>query len=292
MGNCRILLGTGQYILGAAFLFLLIFSSVGFASTAHAKSAQIMISPVRIIMEPNERYATLTIKNVGDATGRYRISMLDSIMQENGAINLLPAKEYSKYSARKMLRISPRSSTLKPQEYQNIRILARRKKNMEDGEYRSHLRITQINSNVSALPSYEDPQNDAQQFSISVTPRVSTVIPVIVRQGKDLNPSFTITDVKILNEKDDQKNLRFTLNSTNNVSTSGNIQVDYTSPEGEKTTLIESYSVVVYRETTKRVILLSIKNPTALSFTRGKLSIFYTKKDDKDKVFASQVIVL
>ena len=92
-------------------------------SFAWAVSAELIVSPTRMVLTDRDRYATVSVKNPGDAIGRYRVEMVDTIMLPDGAVKMLGKDEKYEHSALEMIRISPRSMTLRPGEYQTVRIL-------------------------------------------------------------------------------------------------------------------------------------------------------------------------
>src|ERR1019366_5509841 len=117
---------------------------------AHANRAQVMMLPPRVVMENNDRYATIVIRNIGDATGDFTVGLQDMKMLETGMVVPLDPGEAPQYSAMSYLHITPRSMTLKPGETQNVRLLLRVPENLEAGEYRAHAYVRLVNDNTDA----------------------------------------------------------------------------------------------------------------------------------------------
>ncbi len=62
-------------------------------------------------------------------------------MDENGGIKLLDPGVKSENSALDNLSIAPHVMTLKPDEYQTVRLLVKNIADLPEGEYRSHLQV-------------------------------------------------------------------------------------------------------------------------------------------------------
>ena len=83
-------------------------------------------------------------------------------------------------SALDMISIAPHSITLKPDEYQTVRILVKNGSDVADGEYRSHLQIKMTENDLDLETN--KPAIDAT--SIVPKAKITTVIPVIIRKGQ------------------------------------------------------------------------------------------------------------
>jgi hypothetical protein len=145
---------------------------------AHANRAQVMMLPPRVVMENNDRYATIVIRNIGDATGDFTVGLQDMKMLETGMVVPPDPGEAPQYSALPYLHITPRSMTLKPGETQSVRLMLRVPENLEPGEYRAHAYVRLVNDNADA------PANQAGKDAvIAVKANLVIIIPVIVRHG-------------------------------------------------------------------------------------------------------------
>ena len=179
----------------ARFVFSLACASIMLfgATSSWAKTAELMLVPTRIVLENGAHYATVTVKNSGDGIGRYRIELIDATMQEDGGIKLHDDGSHDQFSALDMLSISPRSMTLKPDEYQTVRILVRNADSLATGEYRSHLKVKMTENDLDA--DTNEPTPDAT--SIALKPKLVMVIPIIIRHG-ETSYQVTIDDAKII----------------------------------------------------------------------------------------------
>lgn len=263
-------------------LFLISTFTLAITPPAFAKQAGIVLLPTRIVLEPKDRNVTVMVRNNGDATGAYRVELVDMEMPEKGVLKELP--DGAAYSAKPMIRISPRQMVLKPEEGQNVRILIRRPRDLDDGEYRTHLKIKLIDDNVEA--SNEGPaQHDA--VMIQVKPRFSLVIPVIVRQGK--------TDASVTLDKPTlhHHTLDMVLHREGNRSVIGDMDVEYKTPAGKTIQLQHFAGIAVYRPTSKRQVSIPLEVPKGVSLQGGSLHITYkTQEKEKAKILAEHWLKL
>lgn len=251
---------------------------------ASAKQAQLLLLPTRIVMGNSDRFVTVTVKNRGDATGAYRIELVDMVMPEKGVIREVKEGEDDKYSAKPLLRISPRKMVLAPEESQNVRIMVRKPKDLTDGEYRTHLKVTLVTDNIEE----ETTDKEEQNIAIAIKSRLSLIIPVIIRNGT--------TDYKVALDKPvlgyDNASKAPTLDMdfvrTGNRSSMGDIKVTYVAANGKETVVKDLPGVAVYRPTSRRHISLPLEVPQGVSLKGGKLHITYTAQQDEEGKLIAQ----
>lgn len=273
-----------HYTLSALIALTLI---LGTSLSASAKQAQLLLLPTRIVLEKNDRFVTITVKNRGDATGSYRIAVEDMLMPENGPIRELKSGETDPYSAKDMIRISPRQMTLAPEESQNIRLMVRKPRDLADGEYRSHLRVTLVNDNVEEDEKSDQPKDN---FVIAVKPRLSLVIPVIIRHGKT---DYSVNIEQLNLHKTSQPTLDIGFTRTGNRSSMGDIRVIYIKPDGKEAVLKELPGVAIYRSVANRQLSIPLEMPKGVSLGSGKIRVTYTtQKEEGSTVLASKELQL
>ena len=105
--------------------------------------AVLFIYPTLIMFEGNERSATITLTNRGDATGTFETSWSELTMTPEGG---LIKSENPPWSVQPFVRYSPRRVTLQPSESQVIKVALRRDQEAPEGEYYSHFRVLTINT--------------------------------------------------------------------------------------------------------------------------------------------------
>ncbi len=83
-------------------------------------SADILISPTRVLMNDENRSATLTLRNPSDGSRTYRLNWEDKRANSKGRYTFVPeGEEWS--PAKGMIRHSPRQITASPNDKQTIR---------------------------------------------------------------------------------------------------------------------------------------------------------------------------
>jgi len=253
-----------------------------FPHASWANRAEVLLLPTRVVMENNDRFTTVVVKNVGNATGNFSVSLVDMQMKEDGLVTDMDPGKPDPYSAIPYLRIAPKSITLKPGETQNVRIMVRKPEDLPLGEYRSHLRLSLDNDNVEGInDSTTNPLNPTKQpeAHISVKANLVLVIPVILRNG-ETTVSMKIADPKLTRDDKGKAALGLTLLREGTRSSMGDFSITYTGPDG-KPQLIKSFpGVPVYRPLDKRTVSIPLDDiPKGIDLNRGKLDIVYAAQE-------------
>jgi len=256
---------------------------------AHAKRAEVMMLPPRVVMENNDRYATIVIRNIGDATGDFTVGLQDMKMLETGMIVPLDLGEAPQYSAFPYLHITPKSMTLKPGQTQTVRLMLRVPENLEPGEYRTHVNVRLINDNTDA------PANQAGKDAvIAVKANLSIIIPVIVRHGAT-TLSMGITDARLSRDAKGLPSVDMYLTREGNRSSMGDISVTC-SEAGGPPQIIKVYAgVAVYRPTSRRFVSVPLdETPKGVNLSQCKFGIVYSAqaKEGGKKLAEAQSLTL
>jgi fimbrial chaperone protein len=233
-----------------------------------AKNAEIMMLPTRVVMEKNDRFSTVVIKNTGDATGDFNIDLVDMKMEETGMVVPYATGEAPAFSAIPYIHIAPKSVTLKPGESQNVRLLLRKPEGMEPGEYRSHVKVRLVNDNT------DQPKEVTKDAVISVKANLVIVIPVIVRNG-DTSLTMGIEQPKLGHDAAGHPTVDMYLTRQGNRSSMGDISV--TCSQGGAAKVIKFFpGVSVYRPTTRRFISVPLdETPKDINLSSCNLGITY-----------------
>jgi P pilus assembly chaperone PapD len=122
-----------------AFIFtFLIF--IFLAPNIYSWQRNVLISPLRVVMDDKNKSFSVKIVNPGDLKTSYRISLVSMEADELGRV-----KETDKNNIiKEMIRFSPKRVTLPPRGVQTIRLIARPKSNLPQGEYRVHLKVSPL----------------------------------------------------------------------------------------------------------------------------------------------------
>jgi hypothetical protein len=241
---------------------------------ADNRHAEPMLLPTRVVMENAERYATVVLKNIGQASGDFSAELVDMRMEENGRVVPVEAGKTAEYSAVPYVHIAPHSMTLKPGETQNIRLMLRKPENLEPGEYRAHLKVRIENDNVDADAHAGEKSRDV---AIAVKTNVVLIIPVIFRHG-DTSLAMRIDAPKLSRDASGAPVLNMYLARTGNRSSMGDISVSWVA-DGKSQLLKFFPGVPVYRPTPRRFISVPLDIPKDVSLSRGKLNIVYAAQE-------------
>lgn len=251
--------------------------------------AGMLLLPTRIELTERDRNVELLIKNNGSVRGLYRVEVVDMEMLEEGPIQAIEEGKPAPYSVKDFTRISPRRIVLEPDQTQAVRIIVRKPSNLEDGEYRSHVKVTIVEDNVDKQGNPVDLKSDGKNMKVQVKARFSMAIPLIVRQGE---PKVTVKigDVKLRKEGAvnyaDVELLR-----DGDRSAFGDVSVTHKAASGKETVLKFSPGLAVYRPTPKRKLALPLEMPDGFTLKGGTLKIRYTAQEkDGGAVLAEKEI--
>ena len=264
---------------------LLVFFSLIISCSTHAeaKQAQVLLYPTRLVLENNERNAVFGIKNTGNATGGYRVELVDMHMGEEGSVEQLKAEQTEPFSARKFIRISPRSITLEPGQDQNIRILIRSPESLEAGEYRTHVKVTLVENNLYAREE-EAKDSPTKDITVTIKPRLSLIVPLIIRHG-ETRYSTTIekASVRYVIDAKGKKSpyADLVLTRKGNRSSMGDIDIDYINEQGKRYKIKHLVGLPIYRPTERRKISLPLEVPSGLVIGKGTLHITYRAQESE-----------
>lgn len=178
-------------------IFLLFFL---FLISIHASSqGDLLITPQRVVLEGNKQIEEIMVANIGLDTAFYSISLIEYQMDEDGNLHEITEPIPGLKFASPFLRYFPRSIELAPNESQVVRIQVRRRPDLEEGEYRSHLYFRAV---PKQEPQGKEPlSTDTTTIGIRLIPIYGISIPVIVRIG-NLSVSCTISDLALEKKKE------------------------------------------------------------------------------------------
>ncbi len=259
------------------------------ASPSFAGSAELLLSPTRIVLDDGNKYARVTVRNNGDGVGRYKIELVDTIMTENGGITLRKDGKKNKNSALNLLSLSPRGMTLQPNGNQTVRILAKKLKDLPDGEYRTHLQVRMTETDLDIKTG----KAAARGAGVILRPKMTTVIPLIIRKG-DTNFKISMDDAKLVmggDSKNPVPQIQTSFSFSGNRSVLGDIKVVHVAPNGTETQILFFRGIAIYRDVSKRTQIVSLKVPKGLNIHSGKLLVsFMSQEREGSQVLTSKEI--
>ena len=240
----------------------------------------LLITPMRVVFDGAKQNQELSLVNIGKDTATFSISLMQYNMNEDGNLVKIERIEEMQRSAVPYLRIFPRQVTLAPGEPQVIMLQFRRSADMSANEYHSHLYFRAEKNNDPL--GFKKPDQDTTQLSIQLTPLYGLCIPIIIRTN-EAKVSTTLTNLKLESQEESSHYLKLTINRAGNVSTYGDIIVDYIPLQGKEVQIAAIRGVGVYTDITKRNITIKLNNPTSTTLTKGKLKIRYITNEENKK---------
>jgi P pilus assembly chaperone PapD len=266
-----------------SFVLTIVLCIISALQVTNANAAgQLMVSPTRIVFEGNDRTHKVNLINNGSETGRYRISFVRRKMTEDGKFEEVAENEPGMYSD-DIVRFSPRQVTLQPGQSQTVRLMLRKKRDMQDGEYRSHM-LFQSLPDPAASDINKLTDNDTSGLSVQLIPVVGITIPVIVRQGK-LSSTVSLSDfeLKQANTVKAETTLSFRINREGNSSAYGDFRIYFTPRGGESVVIGQINGVAVYTPLASRTVDIRLSTPSGLNLSNGELHIIFLEPG-KDEV--------
>lgn len=258
------------------FIFKLTVFLLFFQSIAHAS---LLIAPLRVVFDDRERGKTVTIINTSDTKATYRLEVVNQQQLPDGSYKDIPKDTLTNsqtFFADEMLRVSPRQVALKPGERQEVRLGLRKPAHLTDGEYRSHLKFTE-------LPTPEMLEKNPKGAGIKIYMLTSFTIPVQVRQGQ-LTVNAQINDAKIKRTKQGSWQVETEIKREGDFSSFGKLTVYWRANAKESYKELNFVNnAAVYRETDKLVFHVVLQKEQVRA---GQYKVAYlSNKSFKQKLF-------
>tara|TARA_B100000787_G_scaffold167696_1_gene154950 strand:+ start:906 stop:1775 length:870 start_codon:yes stop_codon:yes gene_type:complete len=261
-------------------LVAFIFCFFLFITTTSAQG-DLLIFPKRIVFDGGKRVKQLILSNIGKDTAVYNVSFLQYRMDVNGGFKAIKTPDIGQYFATPYLRVFPRKVTLAPNESQIVKVQLTKSTKLKEGEYRSHLYF-RAKKNNNPLGQKEKVV-DSTSISVKLEAVFGISIATIIKKGKP-NTVTTISD--LFYEKDKELNhfINFNLNRTGNMSTYGDIHINYVSLKNTIVEVAKVKGVAVYTPGEVRKVKIQLKTPKGITFTGGKFKVVYTANESKKKL--------
>lgn len=174
--------------LGAALLF---------CAAAGTADANISVFPYSIDFDAasNKRVQSVRIINTSSETQTYRVSFVNFEQDENGALKETKDRNGGLY-ADKYLSWSPRQFTLKPNEVQTINIARKSLAQAPDGEFVSHLKISEVM--LGAPKPKAKSGTKSSTLSMQLKALFAITLPVTITKGDNLYSKTELSSYKLL----------------------------------------------------------------------------------------------
>lgn len=234
--------------------------------------ANLIIHPIRVQFEPNQRSTEVTLLNDSKKTTTYRLEWREKQAKQNGGYIELQgdaAKNFPTTSS--MIRFSPRQVTLKPGERQTIKLSLRRPARLEMGEYRSHLLFKALPPPVALRDSDEQVAGLTMQMNL-VT---SFSIPVIVQQGPvDVSVKLDSAQITYNATSPADSSVTVALSQNSKYSAHGDIDA-YWTPVGGKEQLVAKVAGTTFWPELKKTSVNLTWVGTNFAPGNGKLRVVF-----------------
>ena len=250
--------------------------------------ANLMVTPSRVVFEERTRTAQVTLLNTGNEAGSFRISFIRQQMTESGEFIKVEANEKGKYSDQ-MIRYSPRQVTLPAGQSQVIRLMLRKPRDLEAGEYRSHMLFQMIpKASKSSLDSAMNKNDDG--ITIEIIPIVGVSIPIIARHGK-LESHLKLENARInpANQTNPKPSISVNMLRNGNQSIYGDFRAIFTANDGSAPIVIALVNgVAVYTPNNLRQFSIPLSVPLETPLKEGKVRILFLEsgKDETTGLIA------
>ena len=236
--------------------------------------ANLVVNPQRVVIDGRSRSGAISLSNNGTKAATYRIRFVDFVSDEDGKIEQVEKTPEGHPSARGFLRYSPRQILLEPGQGQTVRVLARRPRDLPDGEYRAHILIQVLPDNDEVSSDVETlAEGDDNVLRGSITPTYGMALPVIVQQG-EIKAEGGI-GVTTLRHSDGKQELLVELLRHGNASIYGDLEATWTMPNGTTEEVGIVRGIAVYNPYPRRRFTMILTPPEGKVLKGGLLDITY-----------------
>ncbi|MGB3725132.1 MAG: fimbria/pilus periplasmic chaperone [Glaciecola sp.] len=204
--------------------------------------ANLLISPTRLNFDSKDRVQEVMLVNTTSKERTYRIEWSEKKALALGGYEELAEDDDSVARLSPYMRFSPRQVRLAPGERQTIKIQLRRKADMQELEYRSHLKFVALPPEDELPP--EDSNVDGMRMSLDML--LSYSIPVVYHPVEPLT-SVSIDDFALSTRADDAIDLYLQLTRRKTNSAYGRIEV-YTKVDGKQKRIGLLNNVAIFKE--------------------------------------------
>jgi len=266
---------TYNYKLGLFLLCCIISLNSSFAQ------GDLLIFPKRIVFDGSKKVEKIILSNVGKESAVYNVSFAEYRMNKFGEFQAINEPDVGQNFASPFLRVFPRKVVLAPNESQTVKVQFRRTSDMLDGEYRSHLYFRADKNNKPL--GQENKVIDSTAITVKLEAVFGISIATIIKKGSSTTVS-TIADLNYTKDMDSNHILSFSINRKGNMSTYGDIAVNYVSNDNISYEVAKIRGIAVYTPGTIRKVKMLLKKPNNINFFGGVFKVVYTKNESTEVI--------
>ncbi len=260
-----------------------LFIFFSFITSSVFAQGNLLITPKRVVFEGNKRSEELNLANTGTDSASYVISFIQIKMTDDGKFEQITEPDSTLKIASNNLRFFPRSVTLAPNEAQSVKVQLIKTNSLDDGEYRSHLYFRGIPNNNRALG--EEASKKEEGISVKITPIFGLTLPIIIRKG-DPKLEMNISDMALQFSPEKEPFIKFKLNREGNISSYGDITVNYISNSEAVTRVALIKGLAVYTPNISREINLKLDDSKTIDWHSGTIEVIYFDNGSQTKKLA------
>lgn len=246
--------------------------------TMHAPAfAQLLITPLQVVMEGRDRSAQIVLINTSDTTNTYKIEWIQ-YTQIDGPGGYIPTDETLKGDTRYLKDFAvftPRQITLDPGDKQTVRVAVRRPADLADGEYRSHLKFRILTSLKERNTTFDGRQLKDDEISLGVQVAASYTIPVVYRVGA-YDSTISIGQPSFETKGNGTLQIKIPLQREGLHGVISEAQVFHTPTGGDRTLIGALGNANLFSEIDQRFVNVSTQ---VTGLTPGDLEIVITKTE-------------
>jgi len=270
-----------------ALLVRLLLAVIVLAPAPAWSGAVLFIYPTLVMFEGNQRSATITLTNRGDATGTFETSWADLMMTPEGG--LVKTEGDAPWSIQSYVRHSPRRVTLEPSESQVVKIALRRGAEVPEGEYYSHFKVLTLNSEDLATSQSDTAEPSTTETAVTIKARTAVAIPIIWRNSR-ASSDATIESVAF---DRDTNQLAVNVQRHGRLSVRGYLHVVGSAPNGSRRPFAAPVPLVIYPGLNSRTMTIALNDDITFDNLADGAEVIYAPDIefvDPETVFASYPI--
>lgn len=263
----------GIYFMLKYFILIFICSILYAGSPAQAR---IDIVPQKIVFDSRDRNAELTVLNLLDLRGLFRIELVSFRQDENGIYQELEQPLDLNFNPKEIVRISPRQFSIEPGGHQKVRLSLRKPSDLPGGEYRFHVKAIRL--------AQEDERRAGDLDGVSVVANIGVTIPAIVRHGEVFSDA-KLEDVQVISARDTKSGkpeMKLRIERSGNASTIGALEVFWRAVAGQKEQIGRIKNMNIFTDIDRRNVIIPL---TKMPEGAGVIQVRYLDGIKKGHVF-------
>ncbi len=261
---------------------------IAFSAIQISAQGNLMIFPKRVVFDNSQKVQEINLSNIGKDTAVYNVSFVQFRMSEVGDFKEITVPDSGQNFATPYLRVFPRRVVLAPNESQTVKVQVTKTNELEPGEYRSHIYFRAV-KNIKPLGDNAS-KADSGTISVKLEPVFGISIACIIRKGES-NTVVSISDLEYDNTVDSVEYLKMNFHRTGNMSTYGDITVNFINNENKSFEVGKIQGFGVYTPGNIRKCKMKLKKPIGVNFNQGKFNVVYTVSESKKVLTEAELTI-